>query len=97
MRAALKRALWVGNMLALRELTPATVQQAAVLFDIKPAVRYDFGTQGMNFALNGDKYLRVANEPEGISATYCNLRKTSIYGGSNEIQKNIISQWLLKL
>ena len=34
---------------------------------------------------------------EGISATYCNLRKTSIYGGSNEIQKNIISQWLLKL
>ncbi len=33
----------------------------------------------------------------GISATYCNLRKTSIYGGSNEIQKNIISQWLLRL
>ncbi len=34
---------------------------------------------------------------EGISATYCNLRKTSIYGGSNEIQKNIVSQWMLKL
>ena len=34
---------------------------------------------------------------DGISATYCNLRKTSIYGGSNEIQKNIISQMLLKL
>ena len=33
----------------------------------------------------------------GISATYCNQRKTSIYGGSNEIQKNIISQSLLKL
>ena len=33
----------------------------------------------------------------GISASYCNLRKTSIYGGSNEIQKNIISQWLLRL
>jgi len=33
----------------------------------------------------------------GISGTYCNLRKTSIYGGSNEIQKNIITQWLLRL
>ena len=32
-----------------------------------------------------------------LAATYCNLRKTSIYGGSNEIQKNIISQWLLRL
>jgi alkylation response protein AidB-like acyl-CoA dehydrogenase len=33
----------------------------------------------------------------GFSAAYCNLRKTSIYGGSNEIQKNIISQWLLRI
>jgi alkylation response protein AidB-like acyl-CoA dehydrogenase len=31
-----------------------------------------------------------------LGAAYCNLRKTSIYGGSNEIQKNIISQWLLR-
>ena len=32
-----------------------------------------------------------------LARTYCNFRKTSIYGGSNEIQKNIISQWLLRL
>jgi alkylation response protein AidB-like acyl-CoA dehydrogenase len=32
-----------------------------------------------------------------LAATYCNFRKTSIYGGSNEIQKNILSQQLLKL
>ena len=37
------------------------------LFEIKPATRYDFGTQGMNYALGGDKYLRIPNEPEGIS------------------------------
>ena len=29
--------------------------------------------------------------------TYLNLRKTSIYGGSNEIQKNIIAQTILGL
>src|SRR5207253_10088029 len=34
---------------------------------------------------------------QGSAALYCNLRKTSIYGGSNEIQKNIISQMILGL
>jgi alkylation response protein AidB-like acyl-CoA dehydrogenase len=33
----------------------------------------------------------------GLGAHYCNLRKTSIYGGSNEIQKNIIAQTILGL
>ena len=32
-----------------------------------------------------------------LAARYCNLRKTSIYGGSNEIQKNIITQMILGL
>ncbi|MFL5456035.1 MAG: acyl-CoA dehydrogenase family protein, partial [Myxococcales bacterium] len=31
------------------------------------------------------------------AAAYCNLRKTSIYGGTNEIQKNIISRTILGL
>ena len=35
-------------------------------------------------------------ERDSLTATYCNFRKTSIYGGTNEIQKNIISQWLLR-
>jgi len=30
-----------------------------------------------------------------LAAYYFNYRKTSIYGGSNEIQKNIISQMIL--
>ncbi len=32
-----------------------------------------------------------------LGAGYCNLRKLSIYGGSNEIQKNIISQLIMGL
>jgi len=32
-----------------------------------------------------------------LAATYCNVRKTSIYGGSNEIQRNIIAQMILGL
>jgi alkylation response protein AidB-like acyl-CoA dehydrogenase len=29
-----------------------------------------------------------------LAATYCNMRKTSIYGGANEIQRNLIAQAL---
>jgi alkylation response protein AidB-like acyl-CoA dehydrogenase len=32
-----------------------------------------------------------------FAATYCNVRKVTIYGGSNEIQRNIISQMILGL
>ena len=37
------------------------------------------------------------DEAVGRSAQYFNLRKLSIYGGSNEIQKNIISKSVLRL
>jgi len=60
------RALWVGDMQPLRELSAELLAQPVHMFEIKPATRYDFGTQGMNYALGGDKYLRVPNEPEGI-------------------------------
>ncbi|UGQ48351.1 acyl-CoA dehydrogenase family protein [Massilia endophytica] len=36
-------------------------------------------------------------EAAPLAAYYFNLRKTSIYGGSNEIQKNIIAQMILGL
>ena len=32
-----------------------------------------------------------------LAAAYCNLRKASIYGGSNEIQRNIIAKMILGL
>ncbi len=32
-----------------------------------------------------------------LAATYCNVRKVTIYGGSNEIQRNIIAQMILGL
>ena len=35
----------------------------------------------------------VANAP--LSSTYFNLRKTTIYGGSNEVQRNIVAQTVL--
>jgi len=37
------------------------------------------------------------DDPAPLASSYFNFRKTSIYGGSNEIQKNIISQMILGL
>jgi alkylation response protein AidB-like acyl-CoA dehydrogenase len=30
-----------------------------------------------------------------LAASYFNMRKTTIYGGSNEVQRNIVSQVVL--
>ena len=36
-----------------------------------------------------------AAECAPLGGTYFNMRKTTIYGGSNEVQRNIVSQTLL--
>ena len=52
----------------------------------------------------GHDALSWFNEPDVVPAleqwvapTYCYNRATTIYGGSNEIQKNIIAKWILGL
>jgi hypothetical protein len=47
----------------------------------------------------GPSALALENDADAFrpAAAYCNTRKTSIYGGSNEIQKNIISRTILGL
>jgi len=44
-------------------------------------------------ALGGFPGGAVANAP--LASTYFNLRKTTIYGGSNEVQRNIVAQTVL--
>ncbi|SDM49495.1 hypothetical protein SAMN05428957_106249 [Oryzisolibacter propanilivorax] len=44
-------------------------------------------------ALGGFPGGEVANAP--LAASYFNLRKTTIYGGSNEVQRNIVAQTVL--
>ena len=33
--------------------------------------------------------------PSPLAGTYFNMRKTTIYGGSNEVQRNIVSSFVL--
>ena len=50
-----------------------------------------FERQGSNYLTIGPDY------SHGVAQNYFNTRKTSIYGGSNEIQKNIIAKMVLGL
>lgn len=45
----------------------------------------------------GMKHVVGPDYATGLAATYCNYRKVTIYGGSNEIQRNIIAQMILGL
>jgi alkylation response protein AidB-like acyl-CoA dehydrogenase len=50
------------------------------------------------FPAEGDNALDIGPEYAHLAApTYFNMRKTSIYGGSNEIQRNIIAKMVLGL
>jgi len=47
----------------------------------------------MEAGWQGD-YVGAAHVPP-LAATYLNMRKTTIYGGSNEVQRNIVAQVVL--
>jgi photosystem II stability/assembly factor-like uncharacterized protein len=64
------RGLWTGDVSFMPEVTADTLSKNAYLFDIEPKARYNFGSQGMNYRLFGDKYLEVPNEPEAVVINY---------------------------
>jgi alkylation response protein AidB-like acyl-CoA dehydrogenase len=44
-----------------------------------------------------NEYAGGPGHAQHAASTYFNMRKTSIYGGSNEIQRNIITKMILGL
>jgi alkylation response protein AidB-like acyl-CoA dehydrogenase len=57
--------------------------------------------EAMEAGWQGDAALGLTEFPGGnlanapLASTYFNMRKTTIYGGSNEVQRNIVAQTLL--
>lgn len=54
-----------------------------------------FQREAMDDAFTG--YAATSGELRALGSNYLNMRKLSIYGGSNEIQKNIIAQMIVGL
>jgi len=83
-----------GPEVSLLKIKGTEIQQA-----ISELMMRAVGTYALPFA-PGEDGSAVTVAPayaRRAGAHYCNLRKTSIYGGSNEIQKNIIAQTILGL
>ena len=70
---------------ALSELLMYAVGSYALPFERSSADENDFAS------VAGPDYAAP------LAGTYCNMRKVTIYGGSNEIQRNIIAQMVLGL
>ena len=80
-----------GPEASLLKIKGTEIQQALSELMMQAVGPYAIPFQEEDGALVGPAYAAP------LGPTYCNLRKTSIYGGSNEIQKNIVSQWILRL
>ncbi|HYN10191.1 MAG TPA: hypothetical protein VES67_22585 [Vicinamibacterales bacterium] len=63
------RAIWVGDITPLQELTAEIMAKTVHLFDIEPRARYGFSAIG-NYNLYGDKYIEIPNEPEALIVNY---------------------------
>jgi photosystem II stability/assembly factor-like uncharacterized protein len=63
------RAVWVGDITPLQDLTRETLQKSAHLFDIEPRARYGFSAIG-NYFLRGHSYLDAPNEPDAVVINY---------------------------
>ena len=84
-----------GPEASLLKIKGTEIQQALSELMMEAA-----GPRAMAFEpefLEGDAKDALDDDAAPLAPHYFNFRKTSIYGGSNEIQKNIISQMILGL
>ena len=84
-----------GPEASLLKIRGSEIQQALSELMMQAAGPYGLGLQHEARERPGGHVGPQYAAPLG--ATYCNLRKTTIYGGSNEIQRTIISQMILGL
>ncbi|MFL6619820.1 MAG: acyl-CoA dehydrogenase family protein [Povalibacter sp.] len=85
-----------GPEASILKIKGTEIQQA-----LSELMMYALGPYALPFEPESEELDRTSVAgPEyanGLSATYLNFRKVTIYGGSNEIQRNIIAQMILGL
>ncbi len=79
-----------GPEASLLKIKGTEIQQA-----LSELMMHAAGPRALPF--NGEGSPLTPSYAAPLAGAYLNLRKTSIYGGSNEIQKNIIAQTILAL
>ena len=83
-----------GAESSILKIKGTEMQQALSELFVEASGEYALMYPGPHGYENNDKPAGPDYAAEGLSA-FLNMRKTSIYGGSNEIQKNILSKFVL--
>ena len=83
-----------GAESSILKIKGTEMQQALSELFVEASGEYALMYPGPHGYENNDKPAGPDFAAEGLSA-FLNMRKTSIYGGSNEIQKNILSKFVL--
>ena len=83
-----------GPESSLLKIKGTEIQQRATELAMQAAGRY---AEPHLLHASGDNAPVGPKSARGVADTYFNMRKTSIYGGSNEIQRNIIAKAVLGL
>ena len=83
-----------GAESSILKIKGTEMQQALSELFVEASGEYALMYPGPHGYENNDKPAGPDYAAEGLSG-FLNLRKTSIYGGSNEIQKNILSKFVL--
>ena len=87
-----KQSLDVAGLLKIRGSEIQQRYSELMMLAAGPYAR-PFVYEAMEASWQGDHVGAAHNAP--LAGTYFNMRKTTIYGGSNEVQRNIVSQFVL--
>ena len=87
-----KQSLDIAGLLKIRGSEIQQRYSELMMLAAGPLTR-PFIWEAMEAGWQGDMALPAANLP--LAGTYFNMRKTTIYGGSNEVQRNIVAQTVL--
>ncbi len=94
--AAESRGRGPGPEASILKIKGTEIQQRITELTMEAVGNYAF-VQAPRMEVTGNEFTPGPDYAPGVSQDYFNMRKTSIYGGSNEIQHNIIAKMVLGL
>lgn len=86
-----------GPEASILKIRGTEIQQRITELVLEAVGNYGFVNTPLGEAANGNEFVPGPEYSNMAAQNYFNMRKTSIYGGSNEIQHNIIAKMVLGL
>ncbi|MFN4355901.1 acyl-CoA dehydrogenase family protein [Parvibaculum sp.] len=85
-----------GPEASILKIKGTEIQQRITELAVEAVGNYAL-VQAPRLEVTGNEFIPGPEGSQGVAQDYFNMRKTSIYGGSNEIQHNIIAKMVLGL